>query len=168
MGAPPNTWRRTGPVVPLNCIKHNLHFRWMGPQGFVGWTGTSVLFANWASGFPPVSRFLCGSCGQCLGQPMYTLWGGLLGRNSRKHGHSNRQTTKITTHARRKEWTTPTVFFKLHSTTLTLTARTYTHPYKYMYANHIPMSTSEGLSRQILRFTKSPYAPRCRRDVAYR
>jgi hypothetical protein len=41
-------------------------------------------------------------------------------------------------------WVPP--FFKLHSTTQTLTTRTHTHPYEYTYTNPTPMSTSEGLS----------------------
>ena len=40
--------------------------------------------------------------------------------------------------------------------------RTHTHPYEHTYANPTPMSTFEGLSRQILKFTKSPQTPRCR------
>jgi hypothetical protein len=39
----------------------------------------------------------------------------------------------------------------------------HTHLYKHTYVNPTSMSTSEGLSRQILKFTKSPQALRCRR-----
>ena len=37
-------------------------------------------------------------------------------------------------------------------------------PYEHTYANPTPMSTSEGLDRQIWRFPKSPLVPRCRRE----
>jgi hypothetical protein len=46
---------------------------------------------------------------------------------------------------------------------LRITQRTHTHPYKHAYANPTPMSISEGLSWQIMRFMKSPKTSRCRR-----
>jgi len=39
------------------------------------------------------------------------------------------------------------------------TTRTHTHPYEHTYVKLTPMSTYEGLIRQISKFTKSPQAP---------
>jgi hypothetical protein len=60
----------------------------------------------------------------------------------------------------------PTIFFlELHSTTQTLTTRTHTHPYEYTQRKpypyeHLPRTEH----RQIWRFSKSPQAPRRRRE----
>jgi hypothetical protein len=47
------------------------------------------------------------------------------------------------------------VFLELHSTTQTLTTRTHTHPFEHTYTNHTPISTSEGLSTDGSRDSRS-------------
>jgi hypothetical protein len=55
------------------------------------------------------------------------------------------------------------IFFRITQYNVDAHTRTHTHLYEYTYANLTPMSTSKGLSWQILRFTKLPQASRCRR-----
>ena len=55
------------------------------------------------------------------------------------------------------------IFFLDYTVQRSHSTRTHTHLYEHTYANPTPISTFEGLSRQILKFTKSPQAPRCRR-----
>jgi hypothetical protein len=42
--------------------------------------------------------------------------------------------------------------------------RTHTHPYEYTHANPTPRSIFEDCAGKSSRLTKSPHAPRCRRE----
>ena len=56
------------------------------------------------------------------------------------------------------------IFFRLHSTTQTLTMHAHSHPYEHTYANLTPMSIFEDRASKTSRLTKSPQASRYRRE----
>ena len=55
-------------------------------------------------------------------------------------------------------------FLRLHGTIQTLTMHAHSHLYEHTYANPTPMSIFEDRASKFLRLTKSPQAPRCRRE----
>ena len=52
----------------------------------------------------------------------------------------------------------------LHSITQTLTTYAYSHPYEHTYAKPTPTSIFKDSAGKSSRLTKSPQAPRCRRE----
>ena len=55
-------------------------------------------------------------------------------------------------------------FFRLHNTTQALTTHTHSHFFEHTYANSTPMNIFEDWAGKSSRLTKSPQAPRCRRE----
>jgi hypothetical protein len=74
---------------------------------------------------------------------------------------------KITSWCKRRRYQSQIccgVFFANYTIHRRHLQRTHTHPYEYTHANPTPRSIFEGCAGKSSRLTKSPQAPRCRRE----